>query len=58
VGVVAAVRSEFLDDLRMLPALASMRIEAYVLAPLDREMLRESSKGPPRWPGCASMEDW
>jgi hypothetical protein len=46
VQVVAAMRSEFLDDLRDLPALAGMPIEAYVLAPLDREMLREVIEGP------------
>jgi hypothetical protein len=40
VQVVAAMRSEFLDDLRDLPALADVQIEAYVLAPLHREMLR------------------
>ncbi|MGH3853780.1 MAG: TIR domain-containing protein [Pseudonocardiaceae bacterium] len=41
VQLLAAMRSEFLDDLRRLPALAGMPIEAYVLAPLDPEMLRE-----------------
>jgi WD40 repeat protein len=41
VWVVAAMRSEFLDDLRDLSALAGVPIEAYVLAPLDREALRE-----------------
>ncbi|MDQ3764789.1 MAG: TIR domain-containing protein [Actinomycetota bacterium] len=46
VGVVAVMRSEFLDDLRALPALAGMPIEAYVLAPLDREMLRDVIEGP------------
>ncbi|MBV9140348.1 MAG: TIR domain-containing protein [Pseudonocardiales bacterium] len=46
VRVVAAMRSEFLDDLRALPALAGSRIEAYVLAPLDREALREVIEGP------------
>ncbi len=46
VGVVAAMRSEFLDDLRTLPALAGMPIEAYVLAPLDREMLRDVIEQP------------
>ncbi|MGH3833356.1 MAG: TIR domain-containing protein, partial [Pseudonocardiaceae bacterium] len=46
VRVVAALRSEFLDDLRDLPALAGVPIEAYVLAPLDREMLREVIDGP------------
>ncbi len=46
VHVVAAMRSEFLDDLRTLPALAGMPIEAYVLAPLDREMLRDVIEGP------------
>jgi hypothetical protein len=44
--VVAAMRSEFLDDLRALPALAGMPIEAYVLAPLDREMLRDVIEQP------------
>ena len=46
VQVVAAMRSEFLDDLRDLPALAGVSIEAYVLAPLDREMLRDVIEGP------------
>jgi type II secretory pathway predicted ATPase ExeA len=46
VQVVAAMRSEFLDDLRDLPALTGRRIEAYVLAPLDREMLRDVIEGP------------
>ncbi|MGH3918548.1 MAG: TIR domain-containing protein, partial [Pseudonocardiaceae bacterium] len=46
VQVVAVMRSEFLDDLRTLPALASMPIEAYVLAPLDREMLRDIIEQP------------
>ncbi|MDQ3763857.1 MAG: WD40 repeat domain-containing protein, partial [Actinomycetota bacterium] len=46
VAVVAAMRSEFLDDLRRLPALAGMPIEVYALAPLDREMLREVIDGP------------
>jgi len=46
VRVVAAMRSEFLDDLRDLPTLAGMPIEAYVLAPLDREMLREVIEQP------------
>ena len=44
--VVAAMRSEFLDDLRDLPALTGVPIEAYVLAPLDREALREVIEGP------------
>ena len=47
-GVVAAMRSEFLDDLRDLPALAGLPIEAYVLAPLEPEMLREVIEGPTR----------
>ncbi|MGH3772195.1 MAG: TIR domain-containing protein [Pseudonocardiaceae bacterium] len=46
VRVVAAMRSEFLDDLRDLPALAGVPIEAYVLAPLDREALREVIERP------------
>jgi hypothetical protein len=40
------MRSEFLDDLRELSALAGVPIEAYVLAPLDREMLRDVIEGP------------
>ncbi len=48
VQVVAAMRSEFLDDLRDLPALAGVPIEAYVLAPLDREMLRDVIEQPAR----------
>ncbi|MGH3720885.1 MAG: hypothetical protein ACRDRI_18960 [Pseudonocardiaceae bacterium] len=46
VRVVAAMRSEFLDDLRDLPTLAGVPIEAYVLAPLDREALREVIERP------------
>jgi WD40 repeat protein len=46
--VVAAMRSEFLDDLRDLPALAGVPIEAYVLAPLEPEMLREVIEEPAR----------
>ena len=46
VQVVAAMRSEFLDDLRDLPALAGAPIEAFVLAPLDREMLRDVIEQP------------
>ncbi len=46
VRVVAAMRSEFLDDLRDLPELAGVPIEAYVLAPLDREVLREVIEKP------------
>ncbi|MGH4001654.1 MAG: TIR domain-containing protein, partial [Pseudonocardiaceae bacterium] len=46
VQMVAAMRSEFLDDLRKLPALAGRRIEAQVLAPLDREMLRDVIEQP------------
>ncbi len=48
VQVIAAMRSEFLDDLRDLPALAGVAIEAYVLAPLDREMLRDVIEQPAR----------
>jgi hypothetical protein len=46
VQVVVAMRSEFLDDLRDLPALAGVPIEAYVLAPLNREMLRDVIEEP------------
>ncbi|MGH2620977.1 MAG: TIR domain-containing protein, partial [Anaerolineales bacterium] len=46
VQVVTAMRSEVLDDLRTLPALAGRRIEAQVLAPLDREMLRDVIEQP------------
>jgi type II secretory pathway predicted ATPase ExeA len=46
VQVVTVMRSEFLDDLRALPALIGCRIQAHVLAPLDREMLREVIEGP------------
>ncbi|MGH3826629.1 MAG: hypothetical protein ACRDQX_05575, partial [Pseudonocardiaceae bacterium] len=46
VRVVVAMRSEFLDDLRDLPALAGVPIEAYVLAPLDRDALREVIEQP------------
>jgi WD40 repeat protein len=46
VQVVAVMRSEFLDDFRDLPALAAVPIEAYALAPLGWEMLREVIDGP------------
>jgi hypothetical protein len=46
VRVVAVMRSEFLDDLRDLPVLAGVAIEAYVVAPLEREVLREVIEGP------------
>jgi hypothetical protein len=46
VQVVTAMRSEFLDDLRDVPALAGVPIEAYVLAPLDQERLRDVIEGP------------
>ncbi|MGH3700315.1 MAG: TIR domain-containing protein, partial [Pseudonocardiaceae bacterium] len=42
VQVVTAMRSEFLDDLRDL----GMPVEAYVVAPLDREMLRDVIERP------------
>ncbi len=46
VSVVAAMRSEFLDDLRDLPTLAGVPIDTYVLAPLDREKLRDVIEQP------------
>jgi WD40 repeat protein len=46
VKVVAAMRSEFLDDIREIPELAGVPIQAYVLAPLDREMLRDVIEQP------------
>jgi type II secretory pathway predicted ATPase ExeA len=46
VQVAVAMRSEFLDDLRDLPALVGVSIEAYVVAPLDREMLRDVIEQP------------
>ncbi|MBV9143072.1 MAG: TIR domain-containing protein [Pseudonocardiales bacterium] len=46
VRVVVAMRSEFLDDLRNLPTLAGVPIEASVLAPLEREALREVVEQP------------
>jgi hypothetical protein len=48
VQVVASLRSEFLDDLREIPEMARVPIEAYVLAPLDREMLRDVIEQPAR----------
>ena len=48
VRVVAAMRSEFLDDLRDLSALAGVPIEAYMLGPLNREMLRDVIEYPAR----------
>ncbi len=51
VQVVAAMRSEFLDDVDDVPALAGVPIEAYVLAPLDREMLRDIIEQPARVAG-------
>jgi energy-coupling factor transporter ATP-binding protein EcfA2 len=46
VHILAPMRSEFLDDLRDLPALGEVSIEAYVLAPLQPEMLREVIEEP------------
>jgi TIR domain/WD domain, G-beta repeat len=46
VRVIVAMRSEFLDDLREFPALAGVPIGAHVLAPLDREVLREVIEQP------------
>ncbi|HEX4103083.1 MAG TPA: TIR domain-containing protein [Pseudonocardiaceae bacterium] len=46
VRVIAAMRSEFLDDLRDLSALAGTPIEAYMLAPLDQEALRDVIEQP------------
>ena len=46
VQVVVTLRSEFLDDLRGLPGLAGVPVDAYVLAPLGREMLRAVVEGP------------
>jgi type II secretory pathway predicted ATPase ExeA len=48
VQVIAAMRSEFLDDRRKLPELAGVRMEAYLLDPLDREMLRDVIEEPTR----------
>lgn len=48
VQVVVVMRSEFLDDLRTLPALVGRPIEVSVVAPLDREMLREVIEQPAR----------
>jgi WD40 repeat protein/energy-coupling factor transporter ATP-binding protein EcfA2 len=46
VRVIAAMRSEFLDDLRDLSALAGTPIEAYMLAPLNQEALRDVIEQP------------
>jgi TIR domain/WD domain, G-beta repeat len=46
VRVVVAMRSEFLDDLRDLPTLAGVPIEAFVVASLEREALREVIEQP------------
>ena len=40
------MRSEFLDDLRDLPELARIPVEAYVLLAIRREMLRDVIEGP------------
>ncbi|MDQ3764379.1 MAG: TIR domain-containing protein [Actinomycetota bacterium] len=56
VQVMAAMRSEFLDDLRDLPALAGVPVEAYILAPLDREMLHEAIEQPAKIAGL-HLED-
>ncbi|HET9255625.1 MAG TPA: TIR domain-containing protein, partial [Pseudonocardiaceae bacterium] len=46
VRVVAVMRSEFLNDLRTLPALDGRPIEVYVVAPLGQEMLPEVIERP------------
>jgi WD40 repeat protein len=46
VQVVGAMRSEFLDDLRDLPALGGAPIEVYVLAPLGQARLRDVIEQP------------
>jgi WD40 repeat protein/energy-coupling factor transporter ATP-binding protein EcfA2 len=48
VHVVVAMRSEFLDDLRALPALVGRPIEVYVVAPLGQDMLHEVIERPAR----------
>jgi TIR domain len=46
VRIAVVMRSEFLDDLRDLPALANIPIEVYVLASLSQEMLRDVIEQP------------
>jgi ABC-type lipoprotein export system ATPase subunit len=49
VQVLAALRSEFLADRHLLyPQLAGVRMETYLLDPLDREMLRDVIEQPAR----------
>jgi WD40 repeat protein len=48
VQVLGALRSEFLADRRLLPELANVRIDAYLLDPLNREMLRDVIEQPTR----------
>ena len=56
VQVVATMRSEFLDDLRGLPALTGVPIDAYVLAPPDQEMLRDVIEQPAKVAGLRLEE--
>ncbi|HEV7452882.1 MAG TPA: hypothetical protein VGO16_16150 [Pseudonocardiaceae bacterium] len=46
VQVVAAMRTEFLDDLRDLPALTGVSIETYLLGLLDGKVLRDVIEQP------------
>ena len=45
------LRSEFLDDLRDLPGLEGVPIDAFVLPPLGRDMLTSVIEGPARVAG-------
>jgi hypothetical protein len=57
VRVVIGLRSEFLDDLQALPALAGAHLGGYLLGPLGREALIEAIEGPARIAGYHLARD-
>jgi WD40 repeat protein len=56
VRVVVGLRSEYLDDLQGLPALADAELGSYVLRPLDQNMLALAITGPAKIAGLR-LED-
>jgi WD40 repeat protein len=51
--IVATLRSEFLDDVRAERALADVKIDTFLVGPLDRSMLRLVIEEPARRAGLA-----